>query len=931
MPPEQELRRVPERGDGSGRLWLLLIPLFLLFLLNVGLGYLTDWAWYDSLGYSSVLVTRIVASLGLFVVGFVVSWLFIAINLWIARRLEPSGLTNTPPEQIAAAFGVRAPVVLLLAAAVFSFFMGAGLSNDWQQLLLYLNQIPFDVSDPLWGLDVSFFMFTLPAWDIARGWLLLVVLAALVAAVITAGVGWRGWAVRSRVLVQLAVLGALALALIAVQYRIDAYQLVYSVRGSFVGAGYTDVHAQLPAFNLLAILTLAAALLLIALAVLRRGGRTIMAVLGIWVVTAILAGVAYPAFVQRFQVAPNELNLEGPYIADNIEFTRAAFGLDEVVSEQYNATRQLTTEAILAEPETIRSIRLWDYRPLLQTYNQVQALRQYYEFHDVDVDRYDVDGIRQQVMVAARELVPDRLTADAQTWVNRKLVYTHGYGVAMSPVAQVTADGLPEFFLKDLPVTGVMSVTQPQIYFGELTGDYVIGRTSEAEFDYPQEAGNMTHNFSADTGIAMSFWNRVLFAIRFADINMILNDDIQPDSQLLWRRDIEERVQLLAPFLQYDDDPYIVVGDDGRLYWFIDAYTTSDRYPYSDSFRGAINYMRNPVKVVINAYDGATTFYVVDEQEPIAAAYRKIFPALFRPLSELPEGLLRHVRYPADLFTVQAQMYRTYHMTNVTDFYNREDVWAWPEEIFYNEPQPIEPYYVLMQLPGSSELDYMQILPFTPANRENMVSWLAAQSDPEKYGERIVYKFGRDTLFFGPKQIEARIDQDPVISAQLSLWNSQGSGVIRGNLLVIPMGESLLYVEPLYLQAASGRIPELKRVVVATADRVVMAENLGLALIRLFGRDVVNQAGLADLAVTPVIDALAVEDAAPGAPAAPAPAAPELDLASASLEELVGAANDYYMRGQVRLRDGDWAGYGAEMEALQTVLNQLATLTGTAD
>ena len=553
----------------------------------------------------------------------------------------------------------------------------------------------------------------------------------------------------------------------------------------------------------------------------------------------------------------------------------------------------------------------------------MQALRQYYEFNDVDVDRYIVDGQRRQVMVAARELVADRLNEDAQTWVNRKLVYTHGYGVAMSPVELVTSDGLPEFYVQDLPPRGVIDLTVPQVYFGELTNDYVIGRTNMEEFDFPQGGGNVTTRFSADTGIDMTFWNRVLFALRFADINLVLNQDITSESQLLWRRNIVDRVQTLAPFLQFDQDPYVVVGEDGRLYWIIDAYVTSNRFPYSEPYFGRFNYIRNSVKVVIDAYDGMPTFYVVDPSEPITAAYARIFPALFQPLEAMPEFLLRHIRYPTDLFSVQAEMYRTYHMTDATDFYNKEDLWSWPEEVFYNEPQPMEPYYVLMQLPDSDSLDYMQILPFTPANRENMVAWMAAQSDPDKYGDKLVYNFGKDSLFFGPKQIEARIDQDPAISAQLSLWNQQGSSVLRGNLLVIPIGDSLLYVEPLYLQAQNGRIPELKRVILATADRVVMAENLGLALIQLFGRDVVSRAGLADLAIAAASSAATQEDgAAAGAAGASA------NVGTATVDELIVAANAQYSAAQEALRGGDWAEYGTQMDALKATLDQLVRLTG---
>lgn len=924
----------PDDGGGGGEprqpmsrpsrwWWLLIIPFLFLLLFNTIIGFLTDWSWYGSLGLDSILWTRIAASLGLFVAGFVLTWIFLFVNYWIARRVEPFGLVSTPVEQVSDATGIRVPVIAIVIFTLFSFIMGLNVAAEWPQLLLFLNQSNFGVMDPVFNRDASFYIFTLPILEIVRGWLQAVITVSLITVVVVSGIGWRGWRMRTGTLVHLGVLGALFLGLIALGYQIDAAKLVYSERGAVFGAGYTDVNAQLPAYNLLTIVTLITAVLLIITAFLRRGWRAIVAVLVAWVAIAFVAGSLYPGFVQRFQVSPNELSLERSFIDENIRFTRLAFGLDDIELASYDASQQLTPQALLTEPETVRNVRLWDYRPLLQTYNQVQALRQYYEFNDVDVDRYIVDGQRRQVMVAARELVADRLNEDAQTWVNRKLVYTHGYGVAMSPVELVTSDGLPEFYVQDLPPRGVIDLTVPQVYFGELTNDYVIGRTNMEEFDFPQGGGNVTTRFSADTGIDMTFWNRVLFALRFADINLVLNQDITSESQLLWRRNIVDRVQTLAPFLQFDQDPYVVVGEDGRLYWIIDAYVTSNRFPYSEPYFGRFNYIRNSVKVVIDAYDGMPTFYVVDPSEPITAAYARIFPALFQPLEAMPEFLLRHIRYPTDLFSVQAEMYRTYHMTDATDFYNKEDLWSWPEEVFYNEPQPMEPYYVLMQLPDSDSLDYMQILPFTPANRENMVAWMAAQSDPDKYGDKLVYNFGKDSLFFGPKQIEARIDQDPAISAQLSLWNQQGSSVLRGNLLVIPIGDSLLYVEPLYLQAQNGRIPELKRVILATADRVVMAENLGLALIQLFGRDVVSRAGLADLAIAAASSAATQEDgAAAGAAGASA------NVGTATVDELIVAANAQYSAAQEALRGGDWAEYGTQMDALKATLDNLVRLTG---
>jgi uncharacterized membrane protein (UPF0182 family) len=473
--------------------------------------------------------------------------------------------------------------------------------------------------------------------------------------------------------------------------------------------------------------------------------------------------------------------------------------------------------------------------------------------------------------------------------------------------------------LRDLPPQGVITVTQPQIYFGELTNDYVVARTREPEFDYPRGEGNVTTHFAADTGIRMSLGARLLSAVHFADINLLLNRDISGESQLLWRRNIVERVREVAPFLRYDGDPYIVVGGDGGLYWFVDAYTVSDRFPYSEP-SGSINYIRNPIKVVINAYDGSMRFYLVDPAEPIAAAYARIFPSLFSRLEAMPADLRAHIRYPSDLFTVQSDVYRTYHMTDVTEFYNREDLWAWPEEIFGGEVTPMEPYFVLMQLPDTDRLEYVQILPFTPANRENMIAWIAARSDADVYGSKLVFEFGKDTLFFGPKQIEARIDQDPRISQQLTLWNQLGSNVIRGNLLVIPVAGGLLYVEPLYLQSASGRIPELVRVIVAANDRIEMAENLGLALVALFGREVLAAQSVAELAT---FGGQAPVPATVGTGATAAGTAGDQ-----TLESLIQQANEQFAEAQTAAQEGDWAGYGEAIRALQATLEALAQVAG---
>ena len=927
----------PRRGGGNGGqggggrlLWWLLLPFLALILFNTVLGFYTDWLWYDSLALTSVFFTRIIASLGLFAVGAVGFWLFFVVNVMVARRLNPQGLAETPVMEVIQSIGVRLTPIIVLVGAFFAFFMGTGASSAWEELLLFYNQQPFGRADPIFGRDVSFFLFTLPIWQFLRGWLMTATVITLIATALASGIGWRGWNAPAAVRAHLSLLGALILLLIAWRYRLDALELVYSARGAVFGAGYTDVHAQLPAFTILVFVTIIAAILLLVNVFLRQAWRAIVVVIVGWVAISALAGNVYPNLVQRFQVNPNEFTREREYIAHNIEFTRAAFGLDNIVDENFDAASELTADELLSQPDTIRNIRLWDYRPLLQTYNQVQALRQQYQFTDIDIDRYDVEGERRQLMLSARELIPDQLEQPAQTWVNRKLVYTHGYGVAASPVAEITPDGLPTFVLKDLPVQGILEVTRPQIYFGERTNDYVIVKTETEEFDYPRgEGGNVFTTFEGDTGINIGgFLPRLAFAIQFADVNLFISQELNSESELLWRRNILLRTQEVAPFLRFDSDPYIVVGDDGHLYWFLDAYTVSGRFPYSEptdvgtrTLPPGFNYIRNPVKVIIDAYTGDMNFYVVEPDEPIAAAYARIFPDLFTSFDEMPDDLRAHIRYPNDLFSIQAGVFRTYQMTEPTDFYNREDVWAWPEEIFDNQSRPMEPYYVLMQLPGNSDLDFIQILPFTPANRENMISWLAAQNDPAKYGEMLVYRFGKDSLVFGPKQIEARIDQDPVISSQLSLWNQQGSQVIRGNLLVIPIGESLLYVEPLYLQAATGKIPELKRVILATSERVIMAENLGLALAEQFGRDVLSDEKLAELALSAGGRTTSV------LPPESAPAE-KVDLGGSTLEELILEANSRYSLAQNALMAGNWAAYGAELDALQQVLERMMEVSG---
>lgn len=934
---------IDEESPRTSRLGFYWVGLaFLLFFLGSRLlTYYTDWLWFDSLNFTSVYFTRILASGITFLVGAIVFWLILAGNVALATRLNNRGGSSPLDSLASSTLGFRVTPVLHVGAVILAVFSGLALRFQWNEILLFLNQVEFGVLDPIFSQDVSFFIFSLPILKALRSFLLTALIFSLIGAVLVSGLDWKSWFESRKVKTHLSILLAGILVLIAWQYQLQGFELVYSARGAVFGGGYTDVYAQLPIFRIMAVVTLVIAVLVLANIFLSMAWKAIAYVLGLWILVALVLGNFLPNIIQRFVVTPNEFTREAPFIKHNIDFTRLAFDLNELDSLAFNAREVLTGDDLIAENETISNIRLWDYRPMQTTYNQIQALRQYYQFQDIDIDRYEVDGKQKQVLLSARELVPDQLSGEAQTWVNQRLVYTHGYGVAASPVAEITFDGLPTFLLQDLPPKGQIPIERPQIYFSEVSRDYVIVNTNTKEFDYPSEEGNVFTSFEGDSGIHIgNLLTRLAFTLRFADSNLLLTGDITPDSKLLWKRNIRERLNEVAPFLQYDEDPYIVIGDDGGLYWFIDAYTYSRLFPYS---QGAalknglnVNYIRNSVKVVVNAYDGSVKFYLVDGQDPIATAYASVFPDLFNDISEMPEGLRSHIRYPQDLFTIQARVLTIYHMTNPSEFYNREDVWQWPQEFFDNEPREMEPYYVLMQLPGSEKLDFIQILPFTPATRENMIAWLAAKSDPEEYGEKLLFTFGKDSLVYGPKQIEARIDQDPTISSQLSLWNQQGSQVIRGNLLVIPLSNSLLYVEPLYLQAASGRIPELKRVIVAANDRVVMAPNLGLALLEVFGNQILEDDLLASLVGE--YDSGELLDTAPAevseervVESQPLDSLETADVSGSDMVQLIQQANSVYAIAVQAQRSGDWSSYGEALVQLEAILLELDARTSQAE
>lgn len=883
------------------RAWLLVLFVVLFILAPTLARWYTDWLWFGEVGYRRVFWVPLLSRIAVTAAAGGALFLLLYLNLrpLLGRPREPDviDVEVLGRRRVPRPFrGLRAGTLLWWSLGAVAFLAGVAASARWAMFQLFVHARPFGVVDPLFGQDVGFFVFRLPVYRYVEAalfaWLVLIFLVVVAGYYLRyASLMIRGlWVLPGSVRAHLSLLAGMILLVRGWGFWLDTYGLEYSARGAIVGATYTDVHAVLPVLRLLTGLFVIAALLLFANVRLRTVRFAVLTILVIALAWVAGLGV-YPRFVQQFRVAPNELTVETPYIRHGIAATLRAFGLDRVQEQDVTADA-VTAEVVERNRATLENVRLWDYRPLLSAYRQLQALRPYYVFGDVDIDRYRLDGGQRQVMLAARELDPSRLTAQARTWVNEHLVYTHGYGLAMSPVNRISEEGMPEFFIKNIPPVTIpgLAVTRPQIYFGEHTDRYVIVNTGVEELDYPRGDENVYTTYDGRGGINLTPPRRLAFAYRLGDLKLVLSRDVTARSRLLFAREITQRVRRIAPFLAYDRDPYLVLTG-GRLVWIIDAYTTSDRYPYATP-SGGLNYIRNSVKVVIDAYDGTVDFYVVDPADPIVSSLAGIFPELFTPASAMPADLAAHLRYPVDLFQIQAQVYATFHMRDPRVFYNREDLWTVPMELFANETVPVEPYYVTMRLGEETNAEFILILPFAPAGRENMIAWMAARNDAPNYGELIVYRFPKDRLAFGPMQVESRINQDAVISQQLTLWGQEGSRVIRGNLLVIPIEDALLYVEPLFLQAERSQLPELKRVIVSSGPRIVMEENLEAAIARLVGR------------------------------AGPPPAAPP-PAAGTPAGDLIRQARETYERAQQLLRQGDFAGYAREIERLGEILRQL--------
>ncbi|MBI3802053.1 MAG: UPF0182 family protein [Deltaproteobacteria bacterium] len=884
--------------------------------------FLVDWLWFDALGFGAVFVTAWQARVAAFVVAAGISWVVLAANGLLAARastvrvrklrlVRNLGNGEGLPEVIDLSLeALPWRMIVLVFATLLSGVFGLYQASNWELFLKWRYAVPFERVAPVLEHDLGFYIFTLPVYNVVQDWaLLLIVLAAISAIAVYWGRGAinmepGGPQLQASVIRHLSILLVLFFLVKAGDYLLQRYALLFSDNGVVFGAAYTDVQVRLPLLLGLAGLSLLAAALCAANLVVLSIRVPVAAMVLVFGVSLVSAGV--PSLFQSYRVKPDELRLESPYIAHTIAATRYGFGLDQISRLPFPAAGTLTPEVVARNSATIQNIRWWDPRPLLDTYRQLQEIRLYYDFHDVDVDRYTVQGTYQQVLLSGRELNQSRLPPDAQTWINQHFKFTHGYGLAMSPVNRFDEEGLPVFYVQDIPPASPVGlrIDRPEVYFGEQADTYVVVQGGTTEFDYPKGQENMYTTYQGRDGVSLgNIWRRLLFAWYFGDIKLLISGNVTAASRMLFRRLIQDRIRRLAPFLQLDRDPYLTVSE-GRLVWVQDAYTVSDMLPYAHTNRpGGINYIRNAVKVTVDAYDGIPVFYLADPQDPLVRTYQRIFPSLFQSLEQMPAALRAHVRYPEDLFFLQSSMYGTYHMTDPEVFYNKEDLWSFPQETASGKPVFMQPYYTIMRLPGEAREEFILMLPMVPNNRDNMIAWLAARCDGPHYGEVLEFAFSKEKLVYGPAQIEARIDQDTTISQQLSLWNQLGSRVIRGNLLVIPIEDTLLYVEPLYLSAATRELPELKRLIASSGDRVVMSQTVDPLLTALLAKETGQP---------PVVTAT-------GPPGTPPPAAEQPSSGT-------GTALQHYRQALDALRKGDWQTFGVEMDSLQKALERTAAV-----
>jgi uncharacterized membrane protein (UPF0182 family) len=918
------------RGSPNRTARLIMIAVVLVvFLLPAVATRIADWLWYRDIGFERVFLTKIIAQWTLGLAAGLGGFLLLYVNARIALRgvarrnlhiRDAADWAKEGPRELSERL---AAWVVLPATLVVGVLLAAVSGGKWRELAQFFYRTPFGVADPVFNRDVGYYVFTMPMIESVLGFatalLWLALLMTLVIYLARNDIGlvmgerqnaWRFF-VTPRAQMHLALLGAGLLGVAAARVLlVGVPSLLLGRQAVLAGATYTDLQIRLPLYRVMAVALLVAGAALIWQA--RKGqlARGAIMVLGVVIGVAFLLGGVIPSTYQRLVVQPNELARETPQIRHHLTATRQAWGIDAVERRELTPGRPLTARDIDANQVTIRNVRLWDREPLLQTYGQIQSIRTYYDFISVDDDRYAIGGELRQVLLSPREL--NTAALPTRTFINEHLTYTHGMGVTLGPSNQVTAEGLPVLWIKDLPPVSTVpvSIKRPQIYFGEQSNDFILAPSRQREFDYPSGQGDAAvySSYEGGTGVPIgSFWRRLLFAFRFGSLNIMLSGDLTPQTRILFHRDVVERAQLALPFLLFDPDPYLVITNDGRLEWILDAYTTTTRYPYAQPLANGINYMRNSVKVTIDAYTGVIKAYWAQPDDPMIRTLGRIYPGLLRPMSEMPADLRAHVRYPGTLFGAQSALYATYHMTDAETFYHREDQWQLPGTAQRANATEAFMRHIVMRLPGERDPEFILMRPFTPRQKDNLAAWMVVRNDGENYGKLRVYSFPRQSLVFGPAQIVNRINQDTEVARQISLWDQRGSEVIRGELLVIPIEESLIYVQPIYLRAQGGRIPELKRVVVAHENQVAMEETLEAGLTRLFGGS------------SPT---LATRPAVPVAGQAPAPA-PAAESAAAANARLIREAGEAYDRARAAQRADDWNTYGAEMRKLGDLLRQL--------
>jgi hypothetical protein len=908
--------------------WLIAILFLLVGSVGTMAFYFTEYKWFQSINYQQVFTTILFQRVLVGLIGIVVTFLFVFFNLkwlqkWLAR-IVPDEIVE--PEVIQVDFGqtrqrmqgnlsefgrtiARSPLlswIILGFSLLVSISNGLALSAQWLTVKAFFSQVPYGVADPIFNKDISFYMFSMPLFELLLDTVfgLVLFLFAICGFFYLSNGGFRKSPLDKRPFTHLGILGALAFLLQAGNFFMEMFNLVYSPRGVAFGASYSDIHASIPTLYIAIGLSVLGALMMLSQMV-RPSIRTAVIPVVLVAVVAVAGQNVVAGLIQNLQVKPNEFTMEEKYLNYNIEFTRLAYNLDNTIEIDFPIAANATADwdELNQYSTSIDTVPLLNYTQTQQAFSQLQGMRLYYRFNDVDVDRYLIGDTLVPVMLSARELPADALQTEADTWVNRHLKYTHGYGAVVAPSNEITTDGQPNLIVKDIPPqTGIpeLKITRPEIYYGELTNDYVIVGTRSKEFDYPMGDSNAETSYEGEAGLSISsMFSRFLFSIRLNTLNPMLTNEITPDSKILLHRQIKDRVTTIAPFLYYDNDPYLVIHE-GQLFWILDGYTVSSKFPYAQSWQqdeqlAGANYIRNSVKVIINAYDGTTTFYLYDTEDPVIQTYASIFPDLFTSFEEMPANLVAHLRYPEDIFKVQAKMFLNYHMTNPKVFYNREDAWA----IAKTSGAPVESYYDIMEFPGSDQAEFMTLYPITPSQKDNMVAFLAGVSDKNGVSSLSVYLFPKDRLVYGPAQIEARINQESNISKDLSLWNQGGSTVSKGHTITVPLKDSLLYVVPLYITSNSSSLPELKKVIVSYGNRLVMEDNLELGLVRLFG----SPDGETDIPGIPV----------PG------------DSADSDLKQLIQNILSQYQIVTEQRQSGNWTEYGKAMDVLEEMLQELAS------